>query len=336
MMLYEVVHSSQVVPAPPTSNVVEYLYNHGGLNNQKMAFIGLLINAIEHGLSLNLPYMYLKDQKSVEEILTNFANVFEIEAVHEFARRKDVRIIDGSPGGKRDGWDHFRHFSDRLSRSLDNDVIETILGGLASLKPKMISLPVYQKLRSFVFAAMKIQTVVQLRIEDDWVDHAKALRPILHNVEDYNIGFVEILAKIRKTFPTLDNAYVTADEASMPVPKEEIRALARGRFDLGLVWKSDFLTSAEIGNMNSFDHSIVDFEIAKTAPRFIGMSNSTFSNMACLEKFAKTRKTVTGHFIYNHPGDLVMERKDNGFMVSAYQAVRPSNAEIMLSNNQVR
>ena len=52
---------------------------------------------------------------------------------------------------------------------------------------------------------------------------------------------MQILAKVRKTFPDLGLAYVTSDEQSMPVFKDEIRAVSCGAFGIGLVWKSDLL-----------------------------------------------------------------------------------------------
>jgi hypothetical protein len=57
-----------------------------------------------------------------------------------------------------------------------------------------------------------------------------------------------------------------------------------------------------------------------------GLTTSTFANMLGIEAFAHARKPVTGHYVYNHPGDLVMERKDNGFTSSVHQALSPDSA----------
>ena len=114
---------------------------------------------------------------------------------------------------------------------------------------------------------------------------------------------------------------MTADEPSMPATKEDIRGFALDRFRLKLVWKSDLINAS---SFNPLDLSIIDFEIARASPRFVGLSFSTFANLLCLEKFTDQQTPVTGHFIYNHPGDIVIERRDNGLCLGSADAAMPN------------
>jgi hypothetical protein len=68
---------------------------------------------------------------------------------------------------------------------------------------------------------------------------------------------------------------------------------------------------------------MIDFEMALNAPRFIGNSLSSFSNHVAVEKFARQRVPVRDHFIYNAPGDRVLERADNGLHVDPGHALAP-------------
>ena len=123
---------------------------------------------------------------------------------------------------------------------------------------------------------------------------------------------------------------MTSDEKSMPASKDEIRAFSRARFGIDLLWKSDLL-GVNIEQLNPLDLSLIDYEIARYCPQFVGQTASTFANILCLEKFARTRKDVTGHFIYNCLGDMVRERRDNGFSSSAHGALLPSRVWEVLS-----
>jgi hypothetical protein len=196
--------------------------------------------------------------------------------------------------------------------------VRLLLMALISIRPKIVADSKFLLLKNFVFASLGVQTTLQLRIERDWRHHAQGLLPKVEGKDDIAIGFDEILRRTANTFPDLRLAYVTSDELSMPASKEEIRAYALDRFGIRLIWKSDLINLAEF---NPLDLSLIDFEIARYSSRFIGLSFSTFSNLLCLEKFAAQRSTVTGHFIYNHPGEVLRERLDNGFALGSADAV---------------
>jgi hypothetical protein len=299
-------------------DVLGYFYNNGGLSNQKMALSGLLLAGVVRREAINLPYIHIKDQRIEDEWLARFDDVFEIDPILSFARQFDIPRVGAVPSGERGGWPFFFAFGENLNRFDQPTVVRLLLIALISIRPRIVSDAKFLALKNFVFASLGVQTTLQLRIERDWRHHAQGLLPRVEGKDDIAIGFDEILRRTANTFPDLRLAYVTADELSMPAPKEDIRAHALDRFGIRLIWKSDLINLAEF---NPLDLSLIDFEIARYSSRFIGLSFSTFSNLLCLEKFASQRNSVAGHFIYNHPGEVLRERLDNGFALGSADAV---------------
>ena len=324
-MRYDTIPWTQAPKAPDSPGVLSYLFNHGGLNNQKMALVGLLLSAIRDQQAVNLPYIYNKDQQTEDEAVTSLNTVFDLAGITGFASRNNLTVLSRCPSGERGGWSYFSRFHDFLDHPASPPALNTALDAIASLKPLIAADPHFLALRNFVFADLGIDTVIQLRIETDWNHHVRhTLGRHGAGTEDNGIGFLQILAKVHRTFPNLRRAYATSDEASMPATKQQIRQACRGHFGIDLFWKSDLLTAAFASTLTPLDLSLIDFEIARYSPRFIGLTTSTFSNMLGIEKLAATRKPVRGHFIYNHRGDTVLERQDNGLRSDTAGAMQPA------------
>ena len=311
-MSYRMVIGSEAAKAPESPNVLGYLYNHGGLNNQKMALLGLMLAGIRDGMPINLPYIYNRDQRSDQEYVVRIGEIFDLERIMAFGRLHGLTILAECPSGERGGWRYFDAFSLALRGAFeDRREFETMLDAVGSLRPCIAADPAFLQVKSVMLE--KVDTVVQLRIEADWQPHAAALRERWGESECSGLGYMEILSKVRKAFPDLRVIYATTDEKSMPVSKYEIRAVSRARFELDIVWKSDLIDSAAAELLTPLDLSIIDFEIGKISPRFIGLTTSTFATMLAVEKLASTRSPVRGHYIYNNPQDVVIERTNNGF-----------------------
>jgi hypothetical protein len=335
-MLYDTVDAQHAARAPDSPGALGYWYNHGGLNNQKMALVGLILSGIRDRRPINLPYIYNKDLRTEQEYLVRLENVFDLSHIQDFAGQHGVTVHSACPSGERGGWDYFGAFHGFISTPRDRQALQTALGAVNSLKPRIATDRTFLDLKNFVFGSLGIDTVLQLRIESDWRDHVEnGLRPILGDSEDNGIGFLQILSKVRNTFPDLRMLYATSDENAMLSSKNEIREACRSRFGLELLWKSDLLDPSMIGQLTPLDLSLIDFEIAKHSRRFVGLTSSTFSNMLGIEKFANTGQPVTGHYIYNRLGDAVVERKDNGFTSSSHQALSPADAVTLLADGKI-
>jgi hypothetical protein len=318
-MAYATFPAAQAPRQPARPEVPGYLFNTGGLSNQKMALAGLFLAALAQRSALNLPYMLIKDHHAEDERLARFEEVFDLAALRFFARRFRVGVEATLPAGEPGGWGFFTAFGDLLTRRDQANPIRAALLALTALRPRMVATATFRQFCTRLFDEAGVRTVVQLRIEQDWQAHVDGLLPDGAR-EDIGIGFEEILRRTVNTFPDLTLAYVTADESSLPVPKEQIREWARQRHGLRLVWKSDLL---DVAAFTPLDLSIIDFEIARRAERFVGVSYSSFANLLCLEQFAAARRPVGNHFIYNHPGDQLRPRRDNGFAIASAEVVLP-------------
>ncbi|HVZ06862.1 hypothetical protein [Rhodopila sp.] len=317
-MSYPVFPASQAVRRPDRPDVLGYLFNDGGLSNQKMALAGLLLTAAGKHLPVTLPYLHIKDHRGTADALARFGDIYDLASLRGFTDRHGLRIDDGPPASDPGGWPYFFAFSQFLAIPSLPEVARMALDALSALRPRMDARPELSALKGFVLCTLGVRTVLQLRIESDWPDYASALQSAHGVSDDVGIDFPEILRRVANTFPGLGMAYVTTDESILPVGKDAIRAMALDRFGIRLIWKSDLIA---LSGFNALDLSILDFELARDAPRFIGQSFSSFANLACLEKFARQRRPVRGHFIYNHPGDTVRERLDNGLASASPQVV---------------
>jgi hypothetical protein len=311
-MSYRMVNGSAAARAPDAQGVLGYLYNNGGLNNQKMALVGLMLAGIREGVPINLPYIHNLDQRTKQEYVVRIEDIFDLDRILDFGRRHGLTIRTECPSGERGGWEHFEAFSLMLRTPFENrGQLDIFLDAVLSLQPRIAVDPTV--LRMMEAVRVKADTAVQLRIEADWQPHAAFIRQKWGETEGSDLGYMGILSKVRNTFPDVRTIYATSDEKSMPVSKYEIRAVSRARFELDLVWKSDLLPAAVAQELTPLDLSIIDFEIAKISPRFIGLTTSTFTTMLTIEKLASTRRPVTGHYVYNSPKEVVVEREGSGF-----------------------
>jgi hypothetical protein len=181
-----------------------------------------------------------------------------------------------------------------------------------------------RRLSRAVFQERGIRIAAQLRIERDWETYAEThLNKAVGGMEDNTPGFRLILEKIRASLPGWEaGVYAICDEAALPLPKEEIREIALREHGVRLHWKSDFLP--ECAEMLAIEACILDFEMAGQAPLFVGLSRSTFSNLVAQDLFARTRRHVRHHYLYNLPGPALVQRLDNGMRVVAGHAAQPA------------
>ena len=173
-----------------------------------------------------------------------------------------------------------------------------------------------------MFEDTESDTVIQMRIEKDWrLFSAITLGPTVGKEEDYLPHFREIMGKVRNTFDgRVSVAYIVCDEAALIDDLDEIRSVARSEFGIDLFWKSDILGQSFLASQNTLNLSLIDFEMALQAQYFVGLTRSTFSNMATFQRYANTRENVRSHYIYNGVGPFLKLRIDNGAYASAEAA----------------
>ncbi|MCB8877057.1 O-fucosyltransferase family protein [Acidisoma silvae] len=307
-----------------------------GLNNQKMALLGLFHKAKELGAGVILPDLSIFNPASGIHGQTSLDSVFPVEPLYRFARAYRIPILDDRQIETISAFECFTRGGSLVGAAGAKGMValDEFSGHFFSgLQPRLAEAPVLQYLKHEVFRKRQVKVVVQLRIEKDWTAHFERAQQSNHDFgEDNTLNFNEIFSKITKSMPDLGGVlYVVCDETNLPVSKDEIREAVLQRHGISILWKSDVLTTSDINALSLLEQSVIDFEMALEAPCFIGMSRSTFSNMAGLEKFYRRRSALQHHFIYNLRGEQLGRRYDNGSYIVPATVCDPLLARVPLA-----
>lgn len=287
-----------------------------GLNNQKMALLGLLDRARQAGAAVVLPQLALFNPGLGVHGQAPLDSLFPVEPLYRFASAYGITIHDSAPVDSISSFDCFTHGSKLIAAAGLKGLValDEFTGQFFRvLRPHLHASPLLHRLKQVVFHEKQVSLVVQLRIEKDWAAYTeRTLNAILSPQEDYKPGFHEIFDKIAASLPDQKNIYVVCDESDLPVGKDEIRHAVKERFGITLTWKSDILSEGDLNTLSLLEQSVIDFEMAVAARGFVGMSRSTFANMACFESFCRQGAVPRHHFIYNLPGARLGRRADSG------------------------
>ncbi len=299
-----------------------YDWNDGGISNQKLALLGLVIEASRNGAEIYLPKIYSKDISERRSEVVSFQSVFWREPFEEFASRWDVKIVSEPANPvyadriERCGWNFFNSGAWNIShlRVKGLDPCDITADFFRSLRPKVADSLLFSRIATSVFHAHNIDTVVQTRYEEDWRIHSQyTLEPLLGAGEDFCISPEVIMHKVTASFSDKPGmVYVSCDEKHMPLSKADTKRIVFERTGITTLWKSDLLTDEEHVDMTPLDASLIDFELAKTSERFVGLSRSTFGNLVTFERFSAAYRNRNVDFIYNLSGDQLGRRTDAG------------------------
>ena len=94
--------------------MIGYDWNDGGINNQKLALLGLFVQALSSdSRSVYLPRLYSKDQHDKRSSLHPISEIYDINLIQSFADRWGVSILS-EPNNiiyadriSRGGWEYF-------------------------------------------------------------------------------------------------------------------------------------------------------------------------------------------------------------------------------------
>lgn len=304
------------------AQMIGYAWNDGGLNNQKLALLGLMIEASRSGSAVYLPQIYSKDQRDSRSGLFEFSDIFWEDMFRGFAARWNV-VISDSPESivytdriERCGWNYFNSGAWNIGhlRLTGLNAKDITADFCRSLRPRVANSALFQNIADQIFNKNSINTVVQTRYEEDWRIHSQYnLDPVLGGGEDYCISPSSIIMKVKNSLSdTGGRVYVSCDERYMPAHKEHMRQEILKATGIETLWKSDFLDEVTFNEMTPLDASLIDFEIARLSDRFVGLSRSTFANLVSFERFAVAYRNRNVDYIYNLPGPTLGKRVDAG------------------------
>jgi hypothetical protein len=325
---------SPAVVTQLTPDALGYIYNNGGLNNQKLTLLGLFKAAKDQRRPVRLPDFFLHDQAAVvadreaharglnprrEERRIAFDQIYDPEPLRAFARAQGIELIEGAADGEVGGWTYFNMGTEALIEPGPFGTPFT-RGFFAALIARMRDTAAYRDI-TIELARRGIGMVLQCRIEKDWLAHTGVAGPMPPQSADQVPGLMDILTKVQNTLSAdaRPGIYLVSDENGLPVPKETIRRAIGDRFGVNVYWKSDFVPDI-LTQHKSFLLSMLDFELAVAAQVFVGTTQSTFSNVAAYERFVRTRRPVQDHYVYNATSAYLERRTDNGIFPGPIQA----------------
>jgi len=301
------------------SDVIGYGFNPGGLNNQKLALLGLFLAAFEKNVPVVLPAMGVKDLVANTDLPVPLGEVFDMSRLTAFARRYGIALSQEDPAQfQTSGWEYFFHGAGRcgyeaLNPNKPDAFSEMARDFLLNLVPVYRLGDIVNFLRKEIFGRLGVSVAAQYRIESDWVTYsAGTLKVTSLEPEDYLIPFNRITAKIANTISGTTQILVICDEAAVMTPKAEMREVCQSELGIKLLWKSDFLSDGRRRNLTPLDLSIIDFDLGLTARHFVGISRSTFSNMVTFQKYLTLRQKNRNDYIYNNNSRSLDRRTDNG------------------------
>lgn len=308
--------------------VVTYTPVRGGLNNQKLALLGLVKLAKREGYAVSIPMLSDYRGETLSASLVPFGSVYEEDQFVSFLKRFGVAVSRADPTITLRSWDCFSNAFTEVDGDNDAKIPEHVTSFILSLR-------LTSRLQSVVDGICRklddLQSEpigCQLRVEKDWKAHTQTLATRVKSgtiqLEDFGIGAPEILSKVRRT-PDLQNAkilYAALDQyqlsESLPDLKERARLL-----DFELWCKTDF-EFVDLAALTRIDASCVDFEVCRRCNVFVGNTRSTFANLMALTHYADHGESESVRdYIYNALEQTVIQRRDHGLKHSAVEAIRP-------------
>ncbi|EHD19641.1 MULTISPECIES: hypothetical protein [Brenneria] len=303
----------------------------GGLNNQKMILLALIIEAIEQQSSITLPhfinFLAKKDTSTLSKkiyyslIYKNFQrnipifDIFDRDSFFTFLRKYNVKVRN---------YHLFRFVSKRCNPSdlffkgeaiinefIDNEDYkyrELIIDFFKYLIP---SAEMEKKINYFIAQSEPYDAVCQLRIESDWpLGIEDSWKNKSSTVASSPLERCRnIFIKIKNTLPDIGTMYVTYDKSAITCSFEEIVNLAQEEFSFRLKEKKSSAGEA-MHPKNSLEASVVDFEIAVHKDIFIGTNISTFTLLSSITRVCRGLSDQNHRYLYNIPGDLlVLDKK---------------------------
>lgn len=315
---------------------IGYDFNDGGISNQKLTLIGLLFEAskLDAGKRLvYLPNIWSRDQGNINSSVHEISDIFWIDQIEAFCRRWGIELTERPrefPSDDRilrGGWTYFGIGTRCVRESAtprSSAATSFAADFFRSLVPKVTSSVIFQSVCQEIFHRRNITVVSQFRIEDDWQKYARTrLAKAITEDEDYCIDADRIVAKIKTSLSEFGNMiFASCDERYLPAPKTEIANKVKMGTGIDVVWKSDIINSYQFDSLTPLEASLIDFEITKIANTFVGMTRSTFANLACFERFAMRYQDTRRDYIYNLPGEALGQRLDLGGHSHPGRAVR--------------
>lgn len=233
------------------------------------------------------------------------AEVFDMDALFAWIRQQN--LLGGDPDSHHHAnWvDCFSYGAQIWEDPQQEDFVAGFLRAIRGAVP-------LRGLASDIVAALGSDIgYIQLRVEQDWQDYARA------KMASGRRGFLlEPSAIFEKIVATAETAqyrrwFAFCDLAALPWDIQVIKADIRREFGLELLFKTDIAQDFPLPS-TSLANAALDFEMALAAPIYVGLRQSTFSNLVHATRLAEAPAANPNHFLYCSPTKRMTVRQDRG------------------------
>ena len=282
-----------------SAGIIGYTACHAGLNNQKLALLGLFVKALERSCAIALPELCNYSTATTAAVSgIDFDRVFDVSRLRAFGAAIGVPIADGrefEPVSFNDGF----QLGNQEDRSGLWDHGSVSAQFWRALRPAPPLADMIDRISRDLFEGAGVQAVVQLRIEPDWQKHAVNFLPRDGRPTTYQ----GILKRVKNTLgPLAQRILLTCDESQ--VPAAEIARYASSELGIAVSFK----TGSRHFELRSDDiilRSLVDFELGLHADVFVGATHSTFANGLHSTQLALSPDRHWRHYVYSAADQLL-------------------------------
>lgn len=296
---------------------------NSGLNNQRIALLGLITAAQEAKCHMVLPAGLIdftpkpKSEQPDASTMLPLSEIFDEEVLRLFLNKIGV-LSDQTPTEELDFHHCFRRGNSAIRR------IKVPLNGISDIAFQFLencrpARPLWDLAMEIVESFEdKEPTALQLRIERDWKEYLVKRHgntSVRTPSEDLTTDVDRIFSKIsaNSVIASHPNILVCCDEADLSVSKNKIIA-AGLHYGFHVMFKSTYENTVLLPE-SRLKRSMIDFSICTKLTRYVGLTRSTFSNMLCLVKSLSVYPNHPEHYIYNNPEDCAARRTDWGLEV---------------------
>lgn len=294
-----------------------------GLNNQRIAILGLICLAYAEGAKVEIPerlidYTPRKNSKdSFSHPTIDIDHVFNLDKIIMHLHSRGL-LTDKVSTDIIDAEYCFRVGSAVLpavySTSEGSDLVsDSLLALCANEYLCDAAIEAIESMGNSQFISL------QLRIERDWQDYLRK-RPERSDKGETTVDPLKIFKKISNSpdISHIKKILAFCDEDDLLQGKEELRATA-SEIGFELSFMSD-IRSPSMEKLTTLQRSVLDFEICTSVDLYVGLSRSSFSNLACIIKSIKNYGPHPKHYIYNSKDECVLRRKDRGLQTDPSRA----------------
>lgn len=277
----------------------------GGLNNQKMALLGLCIIARETNRKVRWPVeiidLHAANYSKSDTI--KFSDVFDTDTAAIFLHNQDLSGQDDvsyAPWG-----DCFKKGREAVMKlDANHDLIADFIG---NIRP---AAHIREAVKVMIDSIDQEFCTLQLRIELDWQKHAKRLIDSGTN-QNFIIDPKDIFKKVFKSKGMSDSdvIYCCCDSKAMDRNPSDIKDMARNLFNKEIIFKEDIINHNFISK-SSIQNAMLDFEFCLQSKKYVGLKTSTFSQMLLLKaNVVQDYGKESFHYVYDNPESTIQFRK---------------------------